>query len=396
MIDKIKKNYVEYLTYLLVLTLFFSKALPNILVAVLAVIALIHYKSIKINSAKINSTHVLILLLIFLVLKSLFYGTLSYDFKVYKGMLLFFLVGFIFRNSKDQLKLIILISVNAAILYSLILILNFYLHNRIFPFGNTAEVNNLLVLERPYLGFIVVLGILLALEKVFIYKKNKWFWIINAICLFSFILLISARISIITLFVVFGIYLFFYVKLQWYKKLLITMCLFVIFGLVITSNKNIAARFFIKDTIEESLQIASDYEPRIVIWNCAYNMTQNADFTYLTGLEGYNKIKENLLACYATKIENESKKEYFLSEKFNSHNQFIDIFLIGGCIGLLLFLCFLTLLIKEIKADFFKIAIVTTFILFLCVENIFYRQLGCYLFGIFILCLAQKKRKVNE
>jgi len=209
-----------------------------------------------------------------------------------------------------------------------------------------------------------------------------------------FIVLISARISIITLFLLAVVYLIFYSKISWVKKGVSLVSFVLFFGLLVLTNKNISERFFVKSNLEESLKVASDYEPRIVIWNCAYLMTQKSDFNSIIGFDGYKTISNNFLDCYSSTIENPSKKEYFLTEKFNSHNQFIDFYLIGGFIGLLLFLTFFIKLLIEVRSNFFQMAIVISFLLFFCVENIFYRQFGCYLVGIFILILLQ--RKINE
>ncbi|CAA9199717.1 hypothetical protein FLA105534_02743 [Flavobacterium bizetiae] len=166
--------------------------------------------------------------------------------------------------------------------------------------------------------------------------------------------------------------------------------------MIVLTNKNISERFFVKSNLEESLKVASDYEPRIVIWNCAYSMTKKSDYNSLIGFKGYKEISNNFLECYANTIENISKKEYFLTEKFNSHNQFIDLYLIGGLIGLGLFVAFFIKLFIEVRKNFFQTAIIVSFLLFFCVENIFYRQFGCYLVGIFILILSHIKTKINE
>ncbi|MBW1657436.1 O-antigen ligase family protein [Flavobacterium quisquiliarum] len=389
------KNLYNYVTYFMILVLFFSKALPNVGLIILTVLFLINF---EIDAFKTNSysKHILLILLFYLVIKSALYGNLSFDFRVYKGLLLAFWISILLYKIKDikTLKLMVLIGVDTCILISLFLISVFYFQTGILPFSNTAEVNKLLLLERPYIGFIAVLGFLLSLEKAII--KSKWhkLYIFNSVVLLAFILLISARISIITVFAIAGVYFAFYFKTKWYRKILYALGLLLLFVGVVMSNKNIGERFFIKSNLEKSLQEASDYEPRIVIWNCAYTMTKKDDFSLLTGFDGYQKIKNNLLDCYASSIENQSKKEYFLSEKFNTHNQFIDFYLVGGIIALLLFSAFFVSLFLELRLDFFKIAIVIAFLLFFIVENIFYRQFGCYLFGIFTLILLQ--RKENE
>lgn len=394
----IKEKSFEYLIYFLIASLFFSKAVPNIVLAVLSVLTIIDFKKLQFFKTKFtfSSTVILLILLLFLTVKSIAFGTLSYNFKVYKGLFLAFWLAIVFKKVTNfkMLKLVLLSSINAAVLSCALLISLFYFKHHVLPFSNTAEVNELLILERPYMGFITVLGVFLALEKSCFAIKFKSLWVINAVLLFLFILLISARISIITLFLLAIIYLIFYAKISWLKKGMFLATFVVVFVLIVVTNKNISERFFVKSNLEQSLKVASDYEPRIVIWNCAYSMTQKSDFNSLIGFGGYNEISNNFLNCYANTIENPSKKEYFLTEKFNSHNQFIDFYLIGGSIGLLLFVAFFIQLWREVRTNFFHTAIAFSFLLFFCVENIFYRQFGCYLFGIFILILLQ--RKTNE
>lgn len=396
MLNTLKKNGFEYLAYGLIVSLFFSKAIPNIFLAVLSLWTIIDFKSIQKPKFKFSSSIFLLVLLLFLSLKSIIFGTINYDLKVYKGIILLFWLSIVFKKIKnlDRLKTVLLCAITLVVLSSIFLISLYYFENKNLPFSNTAEVNELLLLERPYMGFIAVLGVILAIEKTVKSSTLKKIWFINALILFLFIILISARISLITLFVAAGLYLLFYFKISKLKKALILISLTIGFGVLIFTNKNISERFFIKSNFSESLKTASDYEPRIVIWDCAYQMTKENDFNFLTGFKGYEIIKEHFLNCYSSKIENESKREYFLTEKFNSHNQFIDFYLIGGILALILFVVFFIKLIAESRSDFFKVATVVSFLLFFIVENIFYRQFGCYLFGIFILILPHTK--INE
>lgn len=398
--DLVKEKGFEYLIYALLLSLFFSMAIPNIILAILSIWTIIDYRKYRslVLNFTFSSSAILLMLLTFLIVKSIFFGTILHDFKILKGFFLFFWLAIILKKVKDfnSFKVTVLWGINAVIVCSVVLVSLFFLRHRILPFSNTAEVNELLLLERPYIGFIAVLGLLLAIERVFISIKFKYFWIINSVLLFLFIILISARISIITLFFVATIYLFFYAKISLIKKVASLISFIVFFGLIVATNKNISERFFIKSNLEESLKVASDYEPRIVIWNCAFSMTQKSDFNSFIGFDGYSTVSDNFLDCYSNTIENVSKKEYFLSEKFNSHNQFIDFYLIGGLIGLALFVAFFIKLFLEVRENFFQTAIVASFLLFFCVENIFYRQFGCYLVGIFILTLSHVKNKANE
>ncbi|WP_166921428.1 O-antigen ligase family protein [Flavobacterium poyangense] len=393
----IKQNIFEYLSYIMILTLFFSKAVPNIILILLSVSFFTNF-NLKEYKITISSGIILFGLLALLFFKSLIYGAIGYDLKVYKGIFLSFWLSLLLQKIRNikSFKLFVLLGINACILSSLFLIGLFFYKNHTLPFANTDEVNKLLILERPYMGFVSVLGFLLSIEKAFFLVKHRCLYIINSIILILFIILISARISIITIFCISGVYFLFYYKVKWYKKVLFSTAIILLFGLIIYMNKNISERFFVKSSIEESIQVASDYEPRIVIWNCASDMSEKKDFNLITGFKGYEIIDNNFLECYARTIENQSKKEYFLSEKFNSHNQFIDFYLIGGILGLGLFISFFIKLFYEVKRDFFSLAIAISFMLFFLVENIFYRQFGCYLFGIFILILIPAKKGSNE
>ena len=92
----------------------------------------------------------------------------------------------------------------------------------------------------------------------------------------------------------------------------------------------------------------------------------------------------NLNDCYNSSISNVSKKEYYSITKFNSHNQFFDIFLDGGVVGTFLFLILFIFSMYSFRNNFDAIFILFSFLLFLVFENIFQRQIGTYLFGIFI------------
>lgn len=393
MLNILKKNGFEFLTYGLILSLFFSKAIPNIILGILALWVIIDFRTLQRPKFQFSSSNFLGVLVVFLSFKSIFFGTIGYDLKVYKGLLLIFLLSIVLQRIKytDKLKTVILCSITLVVLSSIFLILLYYFKNKDLPFSNTAEANELLLLERPYIGFIAVLGIFLAIEKAILNPPFKIIWFINAIILFIFIILISARISLITLFLLTIVYLLFYLKVSKLKKAIILISLVMGFGVLVFTNKNISERFFIKSNISESLKTASDYEPRIVIWDCAYQMTKENSFNFFIGFDSYSIIEKNFTDCYSSKIDNESKRQYFLSEKFNSHNQFIDFYLIGGIITFLIFAAFFIKLLFEVKSDFYKVAIVVSFLLFFIVENIFYRQFGCYLFGLFILILPHNK-----
>jgi O-antigen ligase len=85
------------------------------------------------------------------------------------------------------------------------------------------------------------------------------------------------------------------------------------------------------------------------------------------------------------------KKEVFTSQRYNSHNQFLDILLSTGYVGLFLMCLFLIWSFMKNKEHFFQTAILGTFMAYGLVENIFHRQIGVYYVGlILIIVLANR------
>ncbi|PWA06870.1 O-antigen ligase family protein [Flavobacterium psychrotolerans] len=396
--SQIKENLFDYLLYALILILPFSQAIPNI---ILVLISLLFLKDLTFNKIKetfFSPIIMLLFLIVYLSLKGLFFKTLTEDFLIYKGYFLTLWLLMVLQKVENwgQLKLFILLSINAMVVTSFFFIGNYYYHYHQLPFVNTEEVNSLLVQERPYAGFMAVLGFFLSFEFIKIFPKHKILFIADSIVMIVFVLLISARLSILTIFCVLIVYLLFYFKISIYKKIGSILLLILLLGSMFFINKNIAQRFFIKDNINKSLQEATDYEPRIVIWNCAKEMLQNNEFNFFFGFDSYKKISNNYLECYSSNIKNSSKRDYFLTIKFNSHNQIIDFFLIGGLIGLGLLFGFFFIMFYNVKDNFFETALLVSILFFFIVENVLYRQFGCYIFSIFVAMLVVKNPTVND
>jgi hypothetical protein len=149
-------------------------------------------------------------------------------------------------------------------------------------------------------------------------------------------------------------------------------------------NKNIKNRFHIKDSYTETIKVLKNQEPRFIIWECSLSQIYDVNFNFLTGYNDRGSIEKKLIACYDSIIENTSKRDYYLKTRFNTHNQFFDILLDGGIIGLGLFLLILFLPLFYFRNNFEAVFFLVGLVIFLGIENLFFRQLGAYLFGIFI------------
>ncbi|MNT32789.1 hypothetical protein D3C72_1686870 [compost metagenome] len=120
-------------------------------------------------------------------------------------------------------------------------------------------------------------------------------------------------------------------------------------------------------------------------------MTQN-DFNIFIGKKSYTEIKQFFHDCYGDSIKNDfQKRAFFQTRNYNSHNSFIEFYLIGGIIGLLVFLSFFVYLIYNYRISFPDFGIILALFLFCFVENIMQRQVGCYMFSIITFILLNNK-----
>ncbi|MGK0307368.1 MAG: O-antigen ligase [Urechidicola sp.] len=257
-------------------------------------------------------------------------------------------------------------------------------------------MDEVLIIDRLYLGFLCVLSIIVSLGLIGnkYSKNNKWYFA-NIILNILFVLLISSRVAIILLIVLFFFKIFYSKRKKEYL-----FFLFGIIGIIVIAfslNKNLQERFFYTQSTKANqsyIEHIKSWEPRFVIWNCNYSISQKGDFL-LTGL-GFNKTNELLVACYSDDIKKKNKRVYFIKRGFNTHNQFIDFLLSTGFLGFLLFSFLLILLFYKNKKSYFKTALFISIFAFAFIESFFHRQLGAYVFAIvMILILFPSKKEIT-
>ena len=144
----------------------------------------------------------------------------------------------------NKLKKTIIVSVFIGILISLWNLYFFYLSNEEFKFATGSIINEVLIIDRLYLGTLCIISIIASLglmDKNF-NATNKWYFtniIINVI----FVLLISSRVAIILLFLLYSIKIFYTKKRKTYFFFSIG-----IIGVTMISfylNNNLRERFLI-------------------------------------------------------------------------------------------------------------------------------------------------------
>ncbi len=388
MINKLS-NSINYLILVLFFLLPFSNAFSSIL---LYITIALNFINLFLKKEKINLSYP-----IYIYLGLLIYATINYslqgsfsDNNKFWRFLPILSLGFLGFTSINKISFIkiqktSIISCLVFLTFITVKTIIFYCNNHYLPFGNGEQVNAILIIHRPYLGFYILLNIILSFD-LFINKKKIFYLFITILFALS-LLLILARLSIVSLVIIAVIYAIFYAKINYKIKLVSLLLILGSLGLVLKLNPNTKERFN-----TESYEKFVDYEPRFVIWKSVYNIANQPNFNQFIGL-GNNETVENLLVDnYTKEISNTNKRAYFISERFNTHSQYLDFYLMGGIPYLLLFISFLVSLIIYFRKNYLSTLITISFILFFFVENVFARQLGCLLFTLYIgLCIIKSK-----
>ena len=210
-----------------------------------------------------------------------------------------------------------------------------------FPFADGWATNYVLVLERPYAGIFSVLGAIISFDLLRKADKWKYLYMMSFLLSAAFIAVISIRISILTLLFLFLLYVFFYSKLALQRKLILFASMAVSVLLLFAVNKNISKRFFIESSLGKTIETTKQYEPRVVILGCAKTIIEQPSFSYLFGTDSNTAIQTSLTNCYKETVLDYSRQQWFLYQNFNTHSQFVDLFLLGGLIAIVLFVFFL-------------------------------------------------------
>lgn len=371
-----------------------SLAIPNIFLALVFLVFVVNKNKEK------TSIYVKLVLFFagFFILKALFNENLVENFFMHKHVIAFAAISLLAFNIKDKnlVKKGFVFGVVCAVITTIVQILLFYLKHNYIPLGNSSFTSELLIIHRPYFGFICFLGLLCSADLLKTSKglKEVLFYKIVIILFIVFVYLIVARLALGLVIIYLFITVLQRVKLSKKKLLLLTGVFISAIILLVINNKNLKKRLHIESTFDKTIKVISNQEPRVVIWSCFFEMIKKPDFNYFTGYNDLKKSQLNLNDCYENSIKNNSKKEYYLETNFNTHNQFFDFFTQGGAIGLTLFLLIIGYSFYLCRFNFSSLFVLISFLLFLVVENLFHRQLGVYLLGIFIPLFL--KDRVNK
>jgi O-antigen ligase len=390
--------YAFLLLYLIIPFDNYIRALPNILLAILMVAFPFIVK--KEDFKKLKSLPVILFvgLLAYLFIDSFFSGRFPEDFNIIKKMMIAVGLVILYIPVADVKK------INSAIIFSSLAAIIFSIYNFVlitdatgsFSLGDSPQVVESLLIDRLYLGLLSTFSILISFQEIKKkYHPNNNYYLVNIFVNLLFIVLINSKIALICLLVLVSIKQFYGQRRIW-KVAIAAFTITAVLGLffLLKSEKGfqhnqVEAHKSPPAFIENSLT----YELRSIVWQCAQNIIHEEGFM-LTGL-GFDKTKDELVSCYASQLTNEAKRDKFVSERYNTHNQFLDFYLSAGFIALLIFLTFIITSFIANRKQFLPTAMLAILIMYCFVENVFHRQMGAYYVG-FILIVLITSGKTSE
>ena len=393
-----------YLCFALFFTLPFDdyfRALPNILLIALALMFPFVMDGAQLKSV-LRSTWVWVLAFLgFVVAQSLAMGRFDQDFVVIQKMLLAGALSLLLYPVRDNRTLMhgVIYSSVAAVLYSLVRLVILLNQGATFGFLESAHIIEALLMDRIYLGLLSVLSIIFSyklLRKEF--DPNNGYYLANIILQASFILFLVSRIAIVVLLLSFVLSL-------WYRQKRGPQLLFfggsitLIVALAFVLSNDLRKQFFYNNNPEHQEGLLANtmaLEPRMVIWDCALNIAQ-AESVSLRG-NGFTQTNKDMLACYESDIDNPIKKAWFLTKKYNVHNQFLDLYLGSGVLAMLLFVAGFVLCFIRQRKSLYPSALLMATAIFLMAENMFHRQIGAYYMGLIwaMLMFLPKDEKTEK
>ncbi|RMA65976.1 O-antigen ligase family protein [Ulvibacter antarcticus] len=392
--------YAFLLLYLILPFDNYVRALPNILLIVL--VAAFPFVITKKDIQKVKTIPVLILLgfILFLLGNALIQGRLETDINIIKKVLIAFgllLLYFPVRNV-DKLKKIVIFSSLATILFSVINVIIVYNTSEELLFKSYPLLIESLLIDRIYLGFLSVLSILICFDflRPKFHPENRYY-VVYIIINLLFLILIVSKVALLILLAVL-ITRQFYGKTKKVRILVTVIALTVMVFGYLQFNKEIVQQDFLKssqNTETNFFKKTLTWDIRTIVWHCAGVISEETGLN-LFGI-GFKETKDRLADCYEEKIVDPQKKNRFVSDRYNTHNQYFDFYLSTGLIGLILFVGFLVYLIVSNRKVFFATALVVVLIAYCFMENIFHRQLGAYYAGlILILLITENSRNLNK
>ncbi|WP_158281503.1 O-antigen ligase family protein [Sediminitomix flava] len=280
---------------------------------------------------------------------------------------------FLFSQKCNYDKTIAKLFLIGSLCYIIPIILNFIFSKHAFHWGtvvNTSTVR-LSINVMPYIGIHpIYLSLYLSVAFVFglsVLNTSK-FWSVITFIILPFIIFLGGKSTILSLLVIAFIQGVKYFN----KKIVLTasfsallILLLVIYFMPITWR---VLDVFNLDNFLGELNLSSSTSIRVYIWKATVSLIKE---NWIIGI-GFNNIAEAIFSY----LEND---KIYLDHQYNTHNQFLSVFLGIGFIGFLLLLLFYLIHLHRSKHNKIYFFLLIIFLINSLTENVLERQFGAVL-----------------
>jgi O-antigen ligase len=247
------------------------------------------------------------------------------------------------------------------------------------------------IVHPSYLSMYVLLSALISFESGFdsnLSFKKRFLWLSASVFLVIVLNLLSSRAGVLAGFIVLSIYFI----LKFYRKIskAVIVIVFVTAGVgsVVMLKTNERLRYSIDELTSSGIHGTFSNDTRYLIWKSAFSV-----------------IKSNLLLGVGTgdasdELKKEFKKRGYVEgyyDNLNAHNQFLEILLENGIIGLVIFLSLIgySVYMSVAKQNLLSGLFVIMMIVFFMFETVLNRLAGITFFPLFIFILSHKKAPLS-
>lgn len=401
--DKVIQFTCVGILFLYIYFMVFGFMIVNMALLALVILFFVNYKQSKEQLVTYWTTNKTVLLILLSTVGFQFvHGAITGDLSAKRfGFLGLLIVSAFVLSWVQELKLIakiFLFCITLLLVAGSYNIYNYYVSAVEFDLSSGGHIDRMLIVNRPYLGFMLTIGILTALYLTRIYTKYKLYYGGLSLLFLVYLVFIGNRIQVVSLVVLVLLYLLCYAKIKGIKKIggfaFICLVVFLLFNYTPILKK----RFELDSltTITQITERLEEKEPRVLIWKCAWSFTQEPSFQPFFGVGKVETLENKLRSCYDGISLQNPMRNYFIDAQFNTHNQFIEYYVLTGIIGGGLLLSLFCAVLVKVRRYFIPTALTFALFNFCFVENLFNRQLGVYLFGFvltFVLMLYQQEKQ---
>jgi O-antigen ligase len=250
------------------------------------------------------------------------------------------------------------------------------------------------IFQHPsYLSMFLLLSIFIAFESV-LDKTNKMvyqsLWLVISIILLLSIYLLSSRAEILAAIITIPLFFLFKFRNSGKKKVIILSAILCVFILIPILVSNPRFKYYMQIGKETELTTKMLNESRLSIWKVALNII--SEFPVL-GV-GTGDIQDELNEGYRLSGSDDLKVNYTM----NAHNQFLEIILEHGLIGLSIFIAILAVMFyiafseKNILYMMFLFIVIFSFLF----ETMLNRLAGVSFFSLFSFLLIHIESKTDN